>query len=101
MGFIVSIVEKFEQEAKAIIVDARKRANEIIRRAEEEAKRILEDKSYLQELRREKEDLQRKLEEEVKRIIDKGQREAEELKRRALAKLDIVARSLVKEVAGI
>ncbi len=94
-------LESLEAQAEKILSDARNRANEILRRANEEASRIAAARLSPEDVKAECDGIIRKATEEANRQVENSRQEAAKIKAAARAHIEVVARRIVNMVAGV
>jgi len=100
MEEVTSSVETIEVEAEKILESARSRANEILLKAKEEAKKISSSKLSLDEVKTGLEGIVREAKEEANKKIEASRQESSEVRARADEKVDEIVKRIVNIVTG-
>lgn len=100
MEKVTSSVETIEAEAEKILESARSRANEILLKAKEEAKKISSSKLPMDEVKAELEGIVREAKEEANKKIEASRQESSEVRARADDKVDEFVKRIVNIVTG-
>ena len=100
MEEVTSNVETIEVEAEKLLESARSRANEILLKAKEEAKKISSSAMPMDEVKKEGEGIINKAREEANKKIEDSLLESSELKTRADEKVDKIVKRIVSIVTG-
>jgi vacuolar-type H+-ATPase subunit H len=101
MEEVNSNVETIEVEAEQLLESARSRANEILLKAKEEAKKISSSELPMDEVKAECDGIIRRAREEANKRIEESLLETSELKTRADEKVDKIVKRLVSIVTGV
>jgi len=100
MEEITSNVETIEVEAEKILESARSRANEILLKAKEEAKRISSSELPMDEVKTECESIVRKAREEANKKTEASLLESSEVRAHADDKVSEIVERIVNIVTG-
>ena len=100
MEKVTSNVETIEVEAEKLLESARSRANEILLKAKEEAKKISSSAMPMDEVKKEGEGIISKAREEANKKIEDSLLKSSELKTRADEKVDKIVKRIVSIVTG-
>ncbi len=97
---MTSSVQTIEIEAEKVLQEARSRANEILRKASDEASRILSAKMPLDEVKAECEQIVGKAREEANQGVEGSRRKAAAIKASTGEKVEGVVRRIVGIITG-
>ncbi len=97
---MTSSVETIEIEAEKMLEEARSRANEILRKANEEASKILLTKMPLDEVKTECEQIVNKATKEADQEIEESKRKAAEIKTASNKKVEGIAKRIAGVITG-
>jgi len=100
MEEVTSSVETIEVEAEKILESARSRANQILLKAKEEAKKISSSELPMDEVKAECESIRRKAREEANKKIEASLLESSEVRARADEKVGEIVERIVNIVTG-
>ena len=100
MEEVTGSVENIEVEAEKILESARSRANGILLKANEEAKKILSSELPIDEVKTECESIIRKAREEANKKIEASLMESSEVRARADEKVGEIVERIVNIVTG-
>ena len=100
MEEVTSSVETIEGEAEKILESARSRANEILLKAKDEAKKISSSELPMDEVKKECESIVRKAREEANKKTEASLLESSEVRARADEKVGGVVKRMVNIVIG-
>jgi vacuolar-type H+-ATPase subunit H len=101
MEEVNSNVETIEVEAEKLLESARSRANEILLKAKEEAKKISSSELPMDEVKGECDGIIRRAREEANKRIEESILESSELKTIANEKVEKIVKRLVSIVTGV
>ena len=97
---MASSVGTIEVEAEKLLEQARSRANEILRKASEEASEILSAKMSLDEVEAERQQIIHKATEEANKELKDAKKKAAEIKTDTGKKVDKIAKHIVDIITG-
>lgn len=100
MGEVTSGIKAIEAEAEKILESARKRGNEILLKATEEASRIISTDLTMGEVKAECEEIVRKAKEEADRKVEDSRKKASKIKADAENKVNGIADRMVNIITG-
>jgi len=100
MEEVTSSVETIEVEAEKILESARSRANEILLKAKDEAKKISSSELPMDEVKTECESITRKAREEANKKTEASLLESSEVRARAGEKVGGVVKRMVNIITG-
>ena len=100
MDKVATSVEAIEDEAKKILDSAESRANEILLKAREKAKKISSSKLSLDEAQAEAVTIVHKAKEKAEQTVQVAQQESPKIKAMAEAKFDEIAERIFNIVTG-
>ena len=97
---MASSVEAIEIEAEKILEEARSRANEILRKANEEAGKILSAKMPLDEVKTECEQIINKARQEANKEVEESKRKAADIRTSTSEKVDKITKRVSDIITG-
>ncbi len=100
MGEVTSGIEAIETQAEKILESARRRGNEILLKAKEEASRIISSDLPMDEVKAECQEIVRKAKEEADRKVEDSRRKATKIKLDAENKVGEIAERMVNIITG-
>ena len=97
---VTSGIKAIETEAEKILESARKRGNEILLKATEEASRIISSDVKMDEVKAECEEIVRKAREEADKKVEDSRKKAAKIKTDAENKVGKIAERMVNIITG-